>query len=191
MNSYRKTAIAVGILLIAAYGVLASLFTDSLVIIILFEAFSGVAVIVISLLMMPILKGWNKKATIYYLIGKCLEGGLMIIAAFILLSQSAFLLEIREQIYLYHAYFLIVSSMFLYYLLYQSELVPRFISIWGVIALILLLIGNLLELMGSTSPILPVFYPWIMVNEIFLAGWFIFKGFNVVEKSIENNKSRG
>ena len=178
MNSNRKTAILVGVLILAAYGVLVSLFTESLTIIVLFEAMSGVAVIAIAVLLFPILKPWNKRITIGYLIAKVIEGGLMIIAGILVLSNSSLLLGIRNLINVSHAYFFIAASMLLYYLLYRSKIIPRFISVWGVIALVSLLIGNLLEIAGNTHPMIKLFYPLIMLNEIFLAIWLIVKGFN-------------
>ncbi len=117
MNTNRKIAIVVGVLILAAYGVLASLFTESLFIIILLESLSGVAVIVIAVLMFPILKSFNKRITTGYLIAKAIEGGLMIIAGFLLISKSTVLLDIRDLIGISHAYFFIPASMLLYYIL--------------------------------------------------------------------------
>ena len=96
----------------------------------------------------------------------------------LLLSNSSSLLGIRDLIYISHAYFFIPASMLLYYLLYKSKLIPRFISVWGVIALISLLIGNLLEITGNTYQMIKLFYPLIMLNEVFLAIWLISKGFS-------------
>ncbi len=189
MNSNRKTAILVGVLILTAYGVLVSLFTESLKIIVLFEAMSGVAVIAIAVLMFPIFKPWNKRITIGYLVVKVLEGGLMIIAGILILSNSSLLLGIRDLINVSHAYFFIAASMLLYYLLYQSKIIPRFISIWGVVALISLLIGNLLEVMGNTNPMIKLFYPLIMLNEIFLAIWLISRGFRISTKEDEYEKN--
>ena len=181
MNSNRRTAVVVGVLILAAYGVLASLFTESLPIVLLFELISGAAVIAISVLMFPLLKPLNKRITLGYLTAKVIEGGLMIIAGILLLSSSSLLLGIRDFIHVSHAYFFILASMVFYYLLYQSKLLSRFISVWGVIALISLLIGNLLEIAGNTHPMIKLFYPLIMLNEVFMAIWLITKGFNLSE----------
>ena len=132
MNSNRRTAIIVGVLILAAYGVLASLFTESLTIVVSLELMSGAAVIAIAVLMYPFIKPWNKGLTLGYLIAKVVEGGLMIIAGLLLLSNSSLLLGIRDLIHISHAYFFILASMLFYYLLYQSKLIPRFISVWGV-----------------------------------------------------------
>ncbi len=184
MISNRRTAIIVGVLILAAYSVLVSLFTESLTLIVLFELLSGAAVIAIAVLMFPLFKPWNKRITLWYLAAKVIEGGLMVIAGLLLLSSNSSLLGIRDLIHVSHAYFFILASMLFYYLLYQSKLIPRFISVWGVIALISLLAGNLLEIAGNTHPMIKLFYPLIMLNEILLAIWLIVKGFNPSEKTI-------
>lgn len=67
-----------------------------------------------------------------------------------------------------------------YYLLYQSKLVPRFISVWGLIAAPLYLASGLLGMFGisplSTTSIL-LFLPHAL-NEMVLAVWLIVKGFD-------------
>ena len=77
-----------------------------------------------------------------------------------------------------HVYFFGIAYLMLSYLLYQSILVPRFISVWGIIGSILFLIGNLLaltELFNETPPLMLI--P-VVLNELVLAIWFIAKGFN-------------
>ncbi len=76
--------------------------------------------------------------------------------------------------------FLSLGALLLYYSLYQSKLLPRFISVWGLIAAALILILNLLltfNLEVGTSIVLIFALPMIS-NEIFLAIWLIVKGFN-------------
>ncbi len=178
MDSRSRTSKIVGVLILAAYCVLGSLFLESLTIVVLLELMSGAVVIAIAVLMLPLLKPWNKRITLGYLAAKVIEGGLMIIASILLLSDSSFFLGIRDLIYMSHAYIFIMASMLLYYLLYRSKLLPRFISVWGVIALVSLLIGNLLETAGNTHPMIKLFYPLIMLNEVFMGIWLIAKGFN-------------
>ena len=70
-----------------------------------------------------------------------------------------------------------------YSVLYSSRLVPRFISVWGLIAAALLLVGALLVMLEMDQA-LPsgtfelIFAMPIAVNEMVLAGWLILKGFN-------------
>ena len=172
----RKTAMIVGALILIAYGVLASSIIESKMIVMLFEAISGVAVIGIAVLMFPFFKPYNKRLSLRYLVLKTVEGALMIIAGIMFLSPL--LLGARDWIYMVHTYIFILSALLFYYLLYRSKLIPRFISVWGVIAIILLLMVNLLEITGYSHPMLIYLYLPIVSNEVFLAVWLMVKGFN-------------
>ena len=72
--------------------------------------------------------------------------------------------------------FCFAAAMF-YYSLYQSKLIPRWLSVFGVIATILLILVNLLEVTGIVSELMILKFP-IFLNEIVLAIWLIAKGFN-------------
>lgn len=56
MNSNRRTSKILGVLILAAYCVLGSLFLESLTIVVLLELMSGAVVIAIAVLMWPLLK---------------------------------------------------------------------------------------------------------------------------------------
>jgi len=75
-----------------------------------------------------------------------------------------------------------LGSLTLNYLLYQSKLVPRFLSVWGLIGAALVLIYGLLSLL-SLKPdmlmsILTILALPIAVQEMAFAIWLILKGFN-------------
>ena len=77
-----------------------------------------------------------------------------------------------------------LAGLMFYYLLYQSKLIPRFISVWGLIGAAFYLTGGLLEIFGYNLGLilsLPMGF-----NEIFLGVWLIVKGFN---SSIINSQS--
>ena len=62
-----------------------------------------------------------------------------------------------------------------YQLLFQSRIIPRFISIWGLLAVILMLTELLFSIFGhsiSMNLLIP-----FGLNQIFLAIWLIIKGF--------------
>ena len=177
-TSQRKSAIIVGVLILIGYGVLFSGIFESLIIVMLIELICSFAVIGIAVIMFPILKPHNKRLTLGYVVCKIIEGVLLIIGGILILSLSTLLLEVRDWIYGSQAYIFILGALIFYYLLYQSKLIPRFISAWGVIALIMLLVGNLLEIMGFSPEMLIFLYLPIMLNEVFLAIWLIVKGFN-------------
>lgn len=74
----------------------------------------------------------------------------------------------------------IVGGLALYYLLLQSELVPRFISIWGLLALASLTAAKVFavpDLTQTFEPAMLLYLP-IVANELFLAGWLLLKGFS-------------
>ena len=85
--------------------------------------------------------------------------------------------------FLFYVLFFTVGALMLYSTLYQSKLVPRWISAWGLIAAALLLLGTVFEMLElfSDFPIAGrelVYTVPIAVNEMVLAVWLIFKGFN-------------
>jgi uncharacterized BrkB/YihY/UPF0761 family membrane protein len=83
----------------------------------------------------------------------------------------------------FYLLFFTVGALMLYSTLYQSKLVPRWISVWGLIAAVLLLAGTVLEMLELFSGF-PVggreliYAAPIAVNEMVLAVWLIVKGFN-------------
>jgi hypothetical protein len=75
-----------------------------------------------------------------------------------------------------------LNALMLYTVFYQSKLIPRWISIWGIIAILLhlttafLLMFSIVE--STSSPVLMVFNLLILVQEMVMAVWLIVKGFN-------------
>ena len=72
-----------------------------------------------------------------------------------------------------------LGSMIFYYLLYKSKLIPRWLSGWGLIGSALFLVSAFLPLFdyGPRSTIVLMHLPG-GVNQMVLAVWLIFKGFN-------------
>ncbi|MBP2029295.1 hypothetical protein J2755_000215 [Methanohalophilus levihalophilus] len=177
MDEIRKKAIIVGSLILFAYAVLASSVIESKIIVMLAEALSGVAVIAIAVIMFPLFRPYNENISLGYIGFRGIEGGLMIIAGVLSLSSDAFLISIYDGIYVIHAYIFGIAALFFYYLLYQSKLIPGWLSVWGFVASILLILVNILEIAGLISSSM-LFYSPIISNEVVLALWLIFKGFN-------------
>lgn len=175
MNQRRKAAI-VGVLILVAYSMLAGGNPDARVAGMVLEVISGAAVIGIALIMYPLLKPYNDKVSLLYIGLRSIEGLLMIITGALFLSYNSQLLAIRDSIWAGHAYVFISGALVFYYLLYISTLIPRWLSGWGIIASILLLLGNLMEFAGMT-PSMALYLP-IIANEVVLAIWLIVKGFN-------------
>ncbi len=84
-----------------------------------------------------------------------------------------------------HAYMLgqsvfCIGAMMLYYLLYQSKRVPRWLSVWGLIGAPLMLAAGLLVLIDGdpSSPLSTALYAPLALQEMVFAIWLIAKGFN-------------
>lgn len=73
----------------------------------------------------------------------------------------------------------IVGASLLYVLLYRARLVPRFIPIWGLLAVVLLAVSNALVPDRSVLDAAALIAVPIVLNEFFLAFWLIFRGFDV------------
>lgn len=76
--------------------------------------------------------------------------------------------------------FLGLGALLFYTMLYRSKLIPRFISVWGLIGAITVLTTTMLEVFAISVPTamgvvlgLPM-----LLNELFLGVWLIVKGFN-------------
>ena len=71
-----------------------------------------------------------------------------------------------------------LGSLMFYYLFYQSRLIPRWLSVWGLAGAVLYLASPLLDMFGHGFGILMA--P-LAVAEIVLAVWLIVRGFNPPE----------
>ena len=71
--------------------------------------------------------------------------------------------------------FFSLGALLFYYIVFQSRLLPRFISIWGIIGVVLILILNLLKIESEWGMLLAL--P-IILNEVFMGIWLINKGFS-------------
>jgi len=77
-----------------------------------------------------------------------------------------------------------ISAMILNFVLYQSKLIPRWLSVWGFIGAALVFANYLLESFGI-NPVEILFLP-IAVQEMVFAIWLIVKGFNLSTISSES-----
>ena len=69
-----------------------------------------------------------------------------------------------------------LGALMIYYLFYQSQLVPRWLSVWGLIGAILYLASGLFAMFSVDFGILEA--P-LALQEMVLAVWLIVKGFNL------------
>jgi len=170
--------------------------------------FTGVpAVVLLSVFLFPILKKHNEALALGYVVFRLFEAALLSVAyisklLLVNLSQdylnkgsvdASYFQYIGSSIQsvdywagtqglIYHIVFAL-GSLMLYYVLYRSKLVPRFISAWGFIAAIVLLTGSVLINIDmftgfSEMGLELIFALPIAVAEIMLSIWLIVKGFN-------------
>jgi hypothetical protein len=183
-----------------------------LIIGILLEFICAPAIVLIPILLFPILKKYNESIALGYVGFRFLEGILfifMVINSLSLISLSQEYLNSRTgdasyfqtlgnsiqakndwATLIYIIVFTLGALMF-YHLLYQSKIIPRFISVWGFIAAALLLTGALLGMLDliPLSKVMIFFGPPIALNEITLAVWLIARGFNSSAIASESAKT--
>ena len=165
------------------------------------ELILATAVIAIAALLFPYLKRQHEGLAVGYVGARIVEGMIIIlggISSLLLLTLSrdfldggssetatfgpsgALLLEAREWTdALGTATVFGISALIVYTLFYQSELVPRWLSIWGFIGGVLIVVAGIRGLYGhSPSSTLSVILTMpIGVQEMVLAVWLIVKGF--------------
>ena len=176
--SNKDSASLVGILIIVAYSMLTYTITKDITLGIITDILSGLAVMTIPLLLFPFFNTEkHKKLNYAYITSRFIEGILMIIGGIIILNPK--LESYREMMYkTIQLYFFIAGALFFYALLYRTHIVPRFISVWGFLATIVLFAITILKLFGFNAPILDVLLIPMILNELFLAIWLMIKGFN-------------
>jgi hypothetical protein len=167
---------------------------------VLLELINGVAVIVIGVMLFPIFKEHDEAAALGYVAFRVVEAVIIIIAvisplALVALSQQyvqagspdtssyealGATLQATRSMWVGQmlGVFFGLVGLVLYYLLYRSKLVPRFISVWGLIAVALIVAWNLLEFFGITVSFGMALALPMILNEVFLALWLIVRGFN-------------
>jgi hypothetical protein len=180
--SNRRRASLVGILILLAYSMLTYSITNNITLGIITDIISGLAVIGIPILLFPIFNSKeNKRLNYAYLVSRFIEGILMLIGGIFILYPS--LESYRDSIYSdIHIYFFIAGALFFYLLFYRTRLIPRFISVWGILATIILFIVTVIKLFGVELSILNALVLPMILNELFLAFWLIIKGFNSEKK---------
>lgn len=68
-----------------------------------------------------------------------------------------------------------LGALMFYTMLYRTKLVPRFISVWGLVGAAIVLANTLLDMLGISLVNLGVI---MLLNEVFLGVWLLVKGFN-------------
>lgn len=154
----------------------------------------------IAISLYPVLKRWNVSLALGSVVFRAMEAVMYTVGAVNLLSVLTLgqhfasagaadraslqalgdsLLATREHAILAGVFAFSVGALMYYYVFYQSRLIPRWLSGWGIAAIILTMSACLFALFGHqpvtsyTLLVLP-----IAVQEMVLAVWLIVKGFS-------------
>ncbi|MCB0627226.1 MAG: DUF4386 domain-containing protein [Saprospiraceae bacterium] len=164
----------------------------------LFELIDIAAITGIMAIMVPLIRRFREWMAVWYLCFRAFEIVLLlagILCSFALLTAGNemavapegslasleltgdLLLALRERwVHLILPFFYGLAALAFYYFFLQTRLAPRFVSIIGIVAAVLVLIGIPLDFLEYRAG----GYVGILggLNELFLAGWLIVKGFD-------------
>lgn len=167
---------------------------------VLLELVNCIAVVGIAAVLFPLMKVYNEALAAGYLGIRVVEAVILSIAAvspllIVTLSQEYLAAAASDAAYfqtlgalvmaarghlasLLTPIFFSLAALLLYYFLYRSRLVPRFIPVWGFIAVVSLFTWNMLEAFGLSISAGMVFALPMILNEIFLGIWLLARGFS-------------
>ncbi len=167
---------------------------------VLIDAINSVAVVAIAVTLFPILKKHNEALAIGYVASRIIESVILIVGhisqlslvplsqeyvqagadASYFLPSGTLLLAVYDWTWLLGPTIVLgLTALILNQILYQSRLVPRFISVWGLIGGISIVAGGLLATLGVISTESSILLgTLIALQEMVLAVWLIVKGFN-------------
>ena len=172
---------------------------------VLIDAINSVAVVAIAVLLFPIFQKHNKSLAIGYVASRIIESVILIIGhisqlSLIPLSQEFIKAKIPDVSYFLSLGSLLISvynwtwllgpmillgitALILNGTFYHSKMIPRFISIWGFIGGLLIIVAGLFGMFGLSikSPISILLGLPIALNEMVLALWLIVKGFRLTD----------
>lgn len=163
--------------------------------IIAYFACAGIAVV-----MYPVLKKWNAGLALGSVVFRTIETVFYIVGLVSLLSlltlgqqfttagaadRTSFqaignlLVSVHDHAGLLAVFAFCLGAFMYYYLFFQSRLIPRWLSSFGIVAIILLLVACVLALFSGNriTSYIPLAAP-IFLQEMVLAVWLIVKGFN-------------
>ena len=161
----------------------------------------SIAVVVIPIMLFPIFKKHNEALALGYVGARIIEGVIFIVGVISLLllltlsqefvkagtpdvpyfqTLGTLLLAAHDWAFLLGLTVFSLGSLTLNYILYQSKLIPRWLSGWGFIGAALSLAASLIPQLGYnlSSSIDTLLNSPIAVQEMVFAVWLIVKGFN-------------
>jgi hypothetical protein len=154
----------------------------------------------IAIAMYPVMKGLNAGLALGSVVFRALEAAFYMVEVVSLLSLLTLgqqfatagaadrtllqaignsLVSVREHAALVAVFAFCLGAFMYYYLFFQSRLIPRWLSGFGIVAIILMMAACVLALFSGNliTSYIPLAAP-IAVQEMVLAVWLIVKGFN-------------
>jgi hypothetical protein len=174
--------------------------SSTLVLGVLIELLNDIAVVGIAALLFPYLKREHEGLAVAYVGLRILEAGAHVFGEFSKLTlipisrqymaqrgDSAAQLDVLASVNagavvqadMLVLVFFACGALVLYYLLFRSRLVPRFIAVWGWVAIAMVVAVNVIGMPGfdeGFSALQLLAFP-IILNELFLAFWLLVRGF--------------
>ena len=225
MNTYRKTAIAVGAFFVigTVAGVLSGVFSggviddpdylvkfaanrDQIIMTVILTLTMAFPLAMVPVLLFPILRRHNETLALGAVVFRgVLEafGYILIVICFLLLlslsqeyvkagapeashfqTLGALILEANDWSNDLLAIVFSIGALMIYYLFYQSKLVPRWLSVWGLIGATLYLAAPLINMFDPQHSYLTIaagagrLMAPLALQEMVFALWMIVKGFN-------------
>jgi hypothetical protein len=221
MNTHRKTAVIVGVLFIMALVVfligqalyepilsspdyLDNAYPNRVIVIIgvLLEFVSALAVVLIPVLLFPILKEHNEVLALGYVSFRLFEAVLLSLAQIYKLSlvglsqgylnsggvDASYLQNIGSSIQsviywvdhagLVYLVTFVIGTLILNTALYQSKLIPRWLSIWGLISAVAIMAASVMATFDIFLALAMILVMPIAFQEQAMAIWLIVKGFD-------------
>ena len=173
---------------------------------VLFQVTLTASVVAIPIMMFPILKKHNERLALGYVVARIFEGFFDVVIAISMLllltlsreyveagapvssyfqTSGALLLGLRDWAGIPEQFPYGMGVLILNYALYQSKLIPQWLSGWGLVGGALILAMGFLRMFGQ--PVYFLAIP-IILNEMVLAVWLIVKGFNSSATASESAK---
>jgi hypothetical protein len=171
----------------------------------------SIGIVGIAVALYPILKRHSEMIAITYVSFRVIECMLLLVGAIVYfylvdLSQtfinagtpdapyfrilSALAISMRYASYQIAMIILGFGSLFLCYLLFQSKLVPRFLSVWGFVGYVFLFASGLLDVLGVVDTVhgagAMLYIPGGLWEFIAFPIWLFLKGFNSYATGSEN-----
>ena len=166
---------------------------------VLFQLILTASVVAIPIMMFPIFRKYNERLALGYVVARIFEGFFDIVIAMSMLllltlsrefvaagaplapyfqTSGALLHGVYDWSSIVENFPYCLGALIFYYLLYQSKLIPRWLSGWGLLGAALFLATAPFRMFDLLPPSTVALAVPLILNELVLAIWLIVKGFN-------------